>query len=169
MESKIRVKATDLEKRERKIVDLEEDLSKKIGEVSRALTGKEEEIISIKRRFKEERVNLDADKKRLKQEVTEYQDKLDQAHNRYFALKKEYEDSPLSALRTELGQRDLTILELESQVKAAIQSRDEFSGRYDKIRKDHLVFKKQIDREKADQLNKQAAELEQLKTMMRNN
>jgi hypothetical protein len=47
-------------------VDLEEDLSKKIGEVSRALTGKEEEIISIKRRFKEERVNLDADKKRLK-------------------------------------------------------------------------------------------------------
>jgi hypothetical protein len=66
MEGKIRQKATDLEKRERKIVDLEEELAKKIGEVSRALTGKEEEIISSKRRFKEERVNLDADKKRLK-------------------------------------------------------------------------------------------------------
>lgn len=77
MEGKIRQKATDLEKRERKIVDLEEELSKKIGEVSRALTGKEEEIINIKRRFKEERVQLDADKKRLKQEVNEYQDKLD--------------------------------------------------------------------------------------------
>ena len=50
MEGKIRQKATDLEKRERKIVDLEEELSKKIGEVSRALTGKEEEIINIKRR-----------------------------------------------------------------------------------------------------------------------
>jgi predicted nucleic acid-binding Zn-ribbon protein len=72
MEGKIRQKATDLEKRERKIVDLEEELSKKIGEVSRALTGKEEEIINIKRRFKEERVQLDADKKRLKQEVNEY-------------------------------------------------------------------------------------------------
>ena len=32
-----------------------------------------------------------------------------------------------------------------------------------------MVFKKQIDREKAEQLTKQAAELEQLKTMMRNN
>lgn len=142
MEAKLRQRATELEKRERKIVDLEEDLSKKIGEVSRALTGKEEEIISIKRRFKEERVQLDADKKRMKAEIHDYQTKLDEAHQRFFGLKKEYEESPLSALRNELGQRDLTILELESQVKNACVSRDEFKDRYDKIRRDHLIFKK---------------------------
>jgi hypothetical protein len=44
---------------------MEEDLKHKIMEVTRQLTLKEEEIMNIKKRFKEERVMLETDKKRL--------------------------------------------------------------------------------------------------------
>ena len=72
LESKVRQKATDLERREERIIQLEEELkSKIIMEVSRQLTGKEEEIMNIKKKFKEERVLLETDKKRLTKEVAE--------------------------------------------------------------------------------------------------
>jgi len=45
---------------------------KKIIEVSRQLTSKEEEIIAIKKKFKEERVMLENDKKRMIKELSDY-------------------------------------------------------------------------------------------------
>ena len=68
-------------------------------EVSRQLTSKEEEIMNIKKKFKEERVQLENDKKRLTKEVGEYQGKMQEASDRYFGLKKEVEESPVSVLR----------------------------------------------------------------------
>lgn len=56
LESKVRQKATDLQRREERIIQLEEELKSKILEVSRQLTNKEEEIMNIKKKFKEERV-----------------------------------------------------------------------------------------------------------------
>ena len=41
-------------------------------EVSRQLTSKEEEILNIKKKFKEERVVLESDKKRLNKELSDY-------------------------------------------------------------------------------------------------
>lgn len=72
VESKLRHKSTDLQRREEKIMQLEDELRQKIIEVSRQLTSKEEEIIAIKRKFKEERVQLDSDKKRMQKELSEY-------------------------------------------------------------------------------------------------
>ena len=65
LEGKVRQKALDLQRREERIVQLEEELKHKITEVSRQLTLKEEEIMSVKKRFKEEKVLLEQDKKRL--------------------------------------------------------------------------------------------------------
>ena len=76
LESKVRQKATDLQRREERIIQLEEELKSKIMEVSRQLTSKEEEIMNIKKKFKEERVQLENDKKRLTKEVGEYQGKM---------------------------------------------------------------------------------------------
>ena len=56
LENRLRTKATELQKREEKIIQLEEELKSKIIEVSRQLTNKEEEILGIKKKFKEERV-----------------------------------------------------------------------------------------------------------------
>ena len=53
-------------------------------------------------------------------------------------------------------------------MKNANKVRDEYKTRYENIKKDMVLLKKQIDQEKQNQLTKQAEELEQLKTMMRN-
>ena len=71
MESKMRQKATDLQRREERIIQLEEELKHKIQEVARQLTMKEEEIMQIKVRFKEERQGLEGDKKQLQKELAD--------------------------------------------------------------------------------------------------
>ena len=53
----------------------------------------------------------------MQTQVVEYQKKLEDASERFFGLKKEVEDSPLSVLRNELGQKQLEIVELETKVK----------------------------------------------------
>ena len=65
MENKLRQKALDLQRREERIIQLEEELKHKIQEAGRQLTLKEEEIMNIKKKFKEEKVSLESDKKRL--------------------------------------------------------------------------------------------------------
>ena len=130
LESKVRQKATDLQRREERIIQLEEELKSKIMEVSRQLTQKEEEIINIKKKFKEEKVLLEHDKKKLTKEATEAQDKVSDATARFYNLKKEVEDSPLSVLRNEIGTKQLEIVELESKVKAANEQRDDYAIKY---------------------------------------
>lgn len=129
-------------------------------EVSRQLTSKEEEIMNIKVKFKEERVGLENEKKRLQREVAETQSKLATASEKFYNLKRDVEESPLSVLRNELGQKQLEIVEMESRVKAATEQRDEYRSKYDQIKKDMIALKRQLDLEKEKQLEKQAQELE---------
>lgn len=117
-------------------------------EVSRQLTGKEEEIMNIKKKFKEERIQLESDKKRIQKESLDYQDKMDLANQRYFDLKKSVEDSPVSVLRNELGTKQLDIVELESKVKLALEQRDEYRDKYDQIKRDMIAMKRQLDLQK---------------------
>jgi hypothetical protein len=42
---------------------------------------------------------LEGEKKKLLKDVSDSQDKLEQAHTRFYNLKKEVEESPLSVLR----------------------------------------------------------------------
>lgn len=67
LETKVRGKAIELQRREDRIVQLEEELKHKISEVSRQLTVKEEEVVNVKKRFKEERTALEQDKKKQQQ------------------------------------------------------------------------------------------------------
>lgn len=60
----LRQKAIELQRREERIIQLEEELKHKINEVSRQLTSKEEEIIQIKKKFKDEKNQLEHDRKR---------------------------------------------------------------------------------------------------------
>lgn len=55
--------------------------------------------MQIKIKFKDERLSLDADKKRLVKEAADGHVKLEDAHNRLYALKAEIEESPLQVLR----------------------------------------------------------------------
>lgn len=59
IEQKVRGKAVEMQRREERIVQLEEELKHKIADVSRQLTVKEEEVVNVKKRFKEERLTLE--------------------------------------------------------------------------------------------------------------
>lgn len=56
---------------------LEDELRAKVAEVSKQLTTKEEEIMSVKKRFKEEKVALEQDKKRLTSQLEDYKNRLE--------------------------------------------------------------------------------------------
>ena len=104
--------------------------------------------MNIKKKFKEERVQLESDKKRITKESVDYQNKMTEANERYFNLKKSVEDSPVSVLRNELGSKQLEIVELESKVKIATEQRDEYHEKYDQIKKDMIALKRMLDMQK---------------------
>ena len=64
LEGKLRQQALDLQRREERIIQLEEELKSKISEVSRQLANKEEEVMNVKKRFKEEKAQLETANKR---------------------------------------------------------------------------------------------------------
>lgn len=74
----------------------------KIQEVSRQLTAKEEEIINVKRRFKEERTCLEQDKKSLTKQLERAKILLDEVDTKFRDYRKEQDESPIAVLRTEI-------------------------------------------------------------------
>jgi len=57
---------------------------------------------------------------------------------------------------------------METKVQRANEARDEYKAKFEKVKKDMIALKKQIDQEKEHTLTKQAEELEQIKKQMRN-
>ena len=84
-------------------MQLEEELRHKITEVSRQLAGKEEEVLNVKKRFKEEKTALEHDKKKALAQMNDAVNKLEAADQRFYAYKQEVETSPLNVLRNELA------------------------------------------------------------------
>jgi centrosomal protein CEP120 len=116
LDATLRQKALDLQRREERIIQLEEELKHKINEVSRQLANKEEEIINIKKKFKEEKNQLEHDKKRATNQVEDLKNKLEAVDKKFYAYKLEVEQSPLNVLRNELAQKNIEVVELETKV-----------------------------------------------------
>lgn len=70
-------------------------------------------------------------------------------------------------MRQELATKSIEVVELETKVNNANEQRDDFRNKYEQLKKDMVLMKKQIDREKELTLTKQAEELEAIKKMMR--
>lgn len=163
----MRQQGLDLQRREERIIQLEEELKHKIAEVSRSLASKEEEVMSIKKRFKDEKNALETTNKRASNQIEDLKAKIDGAESKFRSYKVEIENSPLNVLRNELATKQIEIVELESKVSKALGDRDEYKTKYDQIKKDMIDLKRQIDREKEATLTKQAEELDMIKRQMR--
>ena len=66
IEGKLRGKATDLQKREQKLVLLEEELKHKLSETGKIISNKDEEILELKKKTKEEKNASEKEKQNLK-------------------------------------------------------------------------------------------------------
>ena len=69
LESRLLQKSSELQRREEKIVHLEDELKHKIQAAAKQLQQKEDEICALKQKFKDERVQLEHEKKRLQGEA----------------------------------------------------------------------------------------------------
>lgn len=148
LEAKLRNQALDLQRREERIIQLEEELKHKINEVSRSLVSKEEEVMSVKKRFKEEKQMLETTTKRQATQIEELNARLHEADTKFVAYKQSVEHSPLNVLRTELAQKQIEIVDLESKLAKSNEDRDEFRAKFERVKKDMIQLKKQIDHEK---------------------
>lgn len=72
-------------------------------------------------------------------------------------------------MRQELATKSIEVVELETKVNNANEQRDDHRAKYEQLKKDMVLMKKQIDREKELTLTKQAEELEAIKKQMRTN
>jgi centrosomal protein CEP120 len=91
-------------------------LKHKINEVSRSLVSKEEEVMSVKKRFKDEKAQLETANKRQSIQVEDLSNKLQDADTRFVAYKQSVEHSPLNVLRNELSQKQIEIVDQESKM-----------------------------------------------------
>ena len=69
----------------------------------------------------------------------------------------------MNVLRNELAQKQIQIVELESKIAKANEDKDEYKSKFEKVKKDMIALKKQIDNEKEMTLTRQAEELESIK------
>jgi uncharacterized Zn ribbon protein len=135
--------------------------------VSRSLVAKEEEVLNIKKKFKDEKQQLETANKRQNTQNDELNKRLADADAKFVAYKLSIEHSPLNVLRNELASKQIEIVELESKVARSAQERDEFKLKFERVKKDMIALKRQIDEEKELTLTKQAEELEQIKKHMK--
>lgn len=87
--------------------------------------------MNVKKRFKEERMLLEKDKKQLNAQLDEYKQRLEIAENKFYSYKKEIDESPLTVLRNELTQKNLTIMDLETKLKNAKEEKEEMKKKFD--------------------------------------
>ena len=135
-------------------MQLEEELKQKIAEVSRQLTLKEEEIMNVKKRFKEERTTLEMDKKKLLASTDDLKSRAEHAEAKLLAFKRDIDESPLSVLRGELAQKNLELIESDSKAKQASEERDDVKRKFELLKKDMVALKKQLDREQRETLQR---------------
>ena len=74
-------------------------IKSKITEVNRQLALKEEEIISVKKTCKQEKLAVQQENKKLLNKITALNEKIDEIEKKHALLKQEFEESPVSILR----------------------------------------------------------------------
>lgn len=124
--------------------------------------------MNIKKKFKEEKVALESEKKRLTVSLEEHKNRLEQIENKFYSFKKEMDDNPISLMRNELAQKNIEVIELDSKVKKANEEKEDFRKRYEQLKREMINLKKTIDREKNESLTKKTEELESLKRTVMN-
>ncbi len=163
LQNKLRKKASELESRENKITLCEEELKLKINEVSRQLINKDDEIAYIKKRFKDEKMQLEKEKSGLNKKLIEQQKNYENLEATYMNYKKEVEDSPLSLLKNEITRKQIQNEELTKEKNRLLEQLEKSNQVNDKLKNDLIKMKKAFDAEKEAMYKQRVDEVEKIK------
>ena len=163
LQNKLRKKASELESRENKITLCEEELKLKINEVSRQLINKDDEITYIKKRFKDEKMQLEKEKSGLNKKLIDQQKNYENLEATYMNYKKEVEDSPLSLLKNEITRKQIQNEELTKEKNRLLEQLEKSNQVNDKLKNDLIKMKKAFDAEKEAMYKQRVDEVEKIK------
>ena len=163
LQNKLRKKASELESRENKITLCEEELKLKINEVSRQLINKDDEIAYIKKRFKDEKMQLEKEKSGLNKKLIDQQKNYENLEATYMNYKKDVEDSPLSLLKNEITRKQIQNEELTKEKNRLLEQLEKSNQVNDKLKNDLIKMKKAFDAEKEAMYKQRVDEVEKIK------
>ena len=156
-------KARELQKREQKLLTLEDELRRKIGEAAKQLASKEEEIISVKTKCKEEKVGIEKEKAGLAEQLSVAKQQLSEMTDRYALLKKEFEESSMNQLKQEISAKELEVLELEKKLEKSVQAKELYKSQYDKIKEEIIRIREAVQLAREQEMKRQAEEIDKLR------
>ncbi len=162
-EGHLRLQGRELQKREQKVATVEEEMKQKILEVTKQLASKEEEIIAVKTKCKDEKTGTDKDRKQLSGQIDSCCKLVLEAEEKYKALKKEYEESPVNQLKQEINAKSIQLIEIEKRLEKSIQVKETYRAQYEKIKAELIRLRGSVETEKERSLQKQRDELGRLR------
>jgi hypothetical protein len=163
LQTRVKKKASELEGRESKLMLMEGELKSKINEVARQLTNKDEEIIYLQKRFKENKNDLEKEKLNLVKQLQEKDKEYKILEENFGKFKKEIDESPLSVLKHELNKKSL---ELEEQVRdrdRINEEKEKYKSQCEKLKMELIKMKKLFEQEKESLYKQKIDEIEKLK------
>lgn len=142
---KVQAKVNQLSKREHRLILLEEELKQKIGETSRQLAQKDEEIEEVKAKTAEERKSLlkklkDSEEKNKKLE--EIVKNLEEDLRLY---KIEQEKSPIEIVKNELNEKMIEIAQLRKEIEKTDEIKEEYRKHFDRLKEEVIKLKRERD------------------------
>jgi len=156
-------RARELQKREQKLAVLEDELRKKIGIVAKQLAAKEENIVTIKGKCKEEKAKMESQLAKIQEQLTKTKEQLEEITDKYNILKKELEESSVNILKQEISAKGLELIELERKLEKSIQAKELYKLQYGKIKEEIIRMREAAQTAKDLELKKQAEEIETLR------
>lgn len=161
--NKTKKKAHELENRENKISLIEEEIKLKLNEMSRQITSKNDEIMVIQKKSKDEKLALDREITQLKKTIANKQSEIEEVEQAFRIYKKEIEESPSSILKMELNKRAIEIEELNKEKERILSENKKLKININKLKEDFILLKKNHDNEKEALYKQKLEEIEKLK------
>lgn len=123
-EGKIKQRGGDLQRREQKILTLEEELKQKLYETAKMLKQKDEEMGLLIKRQKDDRLVVEKEKTMIQLKLGDAQGQVSKLEDELHKLRKEMDKSPIAIVKGTLQERQQEIGELKKELERSNQMRD---------------------------------------------
>lgn len=161
--NKCKKKANELESRENKIALIEEEIKLKLNEMSRNITSKNEELVLITKKSKDDKAILEKEVSNLKKMLQTKSQEFSDLEKMYKTYKTEIEDSPMSSLRIELNRKTLEIEELKKDKLKLEDENHKLTNSVKALKNELSNVKKQHEKEKDLMYKQKLEEIEKLR------
>lgn len=142
---KMQAKVNQLSKREHRLILLEEELKQKIGETSRQLAQKDEEMDEQKAKVAEEKKVLQKKARDAEEKIKKLEDIVKNLEEDLRLYKIEQAQSPIEIVKKELNERILEIAQLRKEVEKTEEIKEEYRKHFDRLKDEVIKLKRERD------------------------